>query len=114
MASKVVIDDAIGEGHQYMYAIMDDWSDPESGPAIEATLKIHDGKNVCFFHLMAYDDDGFQETQDFLSRLQDNINVVYRELQMAYLDAKIGEAYAHTKAKEQQEGESPPEEDREV
>ena len=98
MASKVVVNSMLGDVNNYVYAIMEDWSDSNTGPAIEGTLKIHDGKNTCFFHFVAYNDEDFQLSLDFLSQLQDNINVVYRELQMAYMDAKIRSANAEAEA----------------
>jgi hypothetical protein len=88
METKVVVNKILGEQNEYISVAMDDWSD-EKGPGLEGIIKLHDGSHVCYFYYTATDDEQYQKSLDFLSQLQDSINVAYRELQMAYLDAKI-------------------------
>jgi hypothetical protein len=88
METKVVVNKVFGEQNEYISIAMDDWSDKD-GPGIEGIIKLHDGSNVCYFYYSATDDEQYQKSLDLLAGLQDNINVAYRELQLAYLDAKI-------------------------
>lgn len=92
METKVVVArESMGDNNEYMSISMDDWSDAE-GIGLEGMIKLHDGSSVCYFYYSATDDESFQKSLDFLSGLQDSFNVAYRELQMAYIDAKIRRA----------------------
>lgn len=97
METKVVVNKVFGEQNEYISIAMDDWSD-DDGPGIEGFIKLHDGSNVCYLYYSATDDESYQKALDLLAGLQDNLNVAYRELQLAYMDAKIRSANAEAEA----------------
>lgn len=97
METKVVVNKILGEQNEYISIAMDDWSG-DDGPGIEGIIKLHDGSNVCYFYYSATDDENYQKSLDFLSQMQDCLNVAYRELQLSYMDAKIRSANAEAEA----------------
>jgi hypothetical protein len=110
METKVVINKSLGDNGEYILLTMDDWSDT-LGIGVESLLKLHDGRHTCTFFYYASDDESFQKSLDFLSKLQDNINVAYRELQIAYIEAKIRISNAEEDSDEAEDVPEPPTEE---
>jgi hypothetical protein len=72
---------------------MDDYTEAAGKVSLSVDLRVHDGHSVSSFYLSVDDKDTLNSAVDFLESMRSSLAVVMRELEVAYMDAKIKEEF---------------------
>jgi hypothetical protein len=86
----------------YISATMDDYSAEVGDVNLSIDLRVHDGYSVSSFCIGVTDKDELSNAIDFLESMRTSLAVVMRELELAFMDAKIKEEL-NEKSSEQDE-----------
>ena len=110
MDSKVVIrrflNDNEADVDSYVSASFDDYSDQAGQPSMSIDFRIHDGHDTINLYLPVDNEETFKSSMKTLDTLYSAIDVLMKEVHVAYIDAKIrsaANAADETKSEEEPE-----------